>query len=169
MKKHYKFLLMLPLVIVLAGCISQSGPDAKRAVELKNTESSGQIEVVNNDIDLGDIVITGGKVDANFIFKNTGEEPVVIKGGATSCMCTEAVIRKSDGTESARMKMPGHGPAPAIAMLINPGEEVELIATFDPMAHGPNSIGPITRDIMIETTSTETPQVQFNFQGNVVK
>lgn len=169
MKKYYKFLLILPLVIVLSGCLSQSNPEEKRAVELKNTESSGEIEVLNNDIDLGDIVITGGKVDANFTFRNTGEEPVVIKTGATSCMCTTAVIRKSDGTESVRMKMPGHGPAPVFAMLINPGEEVELIATFDPMAHGPDAVGPITRDVLLQTTSKETPQVEFNFQGNVIK
>lgn len=169
MSKYYKLLLIIPIALVLTGCISKSNPDASRAAELKNTESSGQIEVINNDIDLGDIVITGGKVDANFTFKNTGEEPVVVKAGSTSCMCTTAVIRKSDGTESARMKMAGHGPAPVFAMLINPGEEVELIATFDPMAHGPDAIGPITRALVIYTTSTETPQVEFNFQGNVVK
>lgn len=169
MKNRYKLLILLPMLVFLGGCITKSTPDNLKAEELKDTASAGKIEIVQNNIDLGDIVITGGKVDAKFTFKNTGEEPVVVTGGGTSCMCTTAVINKSDGTTSAMLKMPGHGPAPKITMLINPGEEAELVATFDPMAHGPDAVGPIMRDVTILTNAKDTPELKFHFKGDVVR
>jgi hypothetical protein len=50
-----------------------------------------------------------------------------------------------------------------------PGETAELIAVFDPMAHGPDAVGPIKRDVILTTDSTETPEIRFSFLGNVVR
>ncbi len=61
-----------------------------------------------------------------------------------------------------------NGPTPLDIKLL-PGEEAEVVAVFDPMAHGPNAIGPMKRDIIFATDSAETPEVTFSFHGNVIK
>lgn len=49
------------------------------------------------------------------------------------------------------------------------GESVTLTAVFDPNAHGPDATGPVVRHIYIDTNSISRPQLDFVFQGNVVK
>ena len=83
-------------------------------------------------------------------------------------MCTEAVIKGSGNITSPRIKMPGHGPIAQINQVLEPNEKAQLIATFDPLAHGPNGTGPIMRVIIIKTNSVKTPEVKFIFQGNVI-
>ena len=119
--------------------------------------SSG-VEIVGNNFDVGDIPIGGGNIDAEFSFKNIGSETLKLTHGSTSCMCTEAVILKKDGEMSPRIKMPGHGSSGDMSMELAPGEEAVLTATFDPMAHGPNALGPITRDVILKTNSKTDPQ-----------
>jgi len=119
---------------------------------------------------LGDIIITGGKVDTEFPFKNDGTEPVSIVYGETSCMCTTAVVKRLNGEISSRIEMPGHGGTTRrMSMTIDPGEEATLVATFDPIAHGPNALGPINREVVIKTNSKTTPELRFTFFGNVIQ
>lgn len=131
--------------------------------------SNGKLMIVSNNIDLKEIPIFGGKVNADFTVRNDGDEPVAILQGETSCMCTEAVVKGKDGFESGKIVMRGHGSARSINYTIQPGEEAVVTAIFDPMAHGPNATGPVRRDVYIKTNSTETPQLKFSFQGNVTK
>lgn len=64
----------------------------------------------------------------------------------------------------------GQGIGPTrLDIALDPGETVDLIAIFDPMAHGPNAIGPIKRDIILTTDSKETPEIRFSFLANVVR
>lgn len=131
--------------------------------------SNSALAVTNNLVDLGEIPIKGGIVEATFVVKNTGDEAVDIIGAETSCMCTEAEIILADGSSSPKIKMRGHGATSRIAMTINAGEEATVKAYFDPMAHGPNATGPIKRDVIVKTNSTEMPTVTASFQGVVVK
>ena len=136
---------------------------------MKDTQSAGYISIEKNNIDLQEIPIRGGKVNAYFTFKNDGNESIALLQGQTSCMCTEAFVESSDGIKSPRIQMPGHGASIAqINQVLDPGENATLTAIFDPMAHGPTGTGPIMRDIYIKTNSKKTPEVKFSFQGNVV-
>ena len=108
-----------------------------------------------------------GYTDISFTFRNDGTEPIALLDGETSCMCTTAVVKGEIGT-SQRILMRGHGPAARVNQVLDPGEEAELIATYDPNAHGPQGTGPISRDIMLRTNSVRTPTVRFKFFGTVV-
>lgn len=170
--KHFKkifFALPLLFVFVLAGC-SNSNPESSQVKSLKNTQSTSSIIIEQNNIDLGEIPIMGGKVDANFSFTNMGNDPVALFEGETSCMCTEAVVKSADGITSPRIQMPGHGGQQvSVNQVLEPGETATLIATFDPLAHGPNATGAIKRDVFIKTNSKANSVLQFSFQGNVIK
>lgn len=110
--------------------------------------------------DFGEIDITGGKVSTIYPITNTGEEPVEILWGKTTCMCTEGTI----GGKTFGMHEGFTG-----AITIEPGETENLTATFDPMAHGPDATGPITRSLTLGTNSSATKQLEFKLEGNVIK
>ena len=139
-------------------------------IQLKDASMSSAVLAVDSSmVDLGEIPIKGGIVEAKYTLQNNGSEPITITRGETSCMCTEAAIRSSDGTLSKRMKMPGHGaPAGNMNIVIEPNETAELIAYYDPMAHGPNGTGPIKRDVMLQTNSKMSPTLSVSFQGVVI-
>ena len=110
--------------------------------------------------DFGSIDIFGGKVTTLYTLKNTGAEDVTILSGVTSCMCTEGQIddltfgmHESSGT----------------TITIPAGGEKILKAIYDPLAHGPEGVGAIKRDIVLKTNSTETPQIKIVFSANVIK
>ncbi|MDP2683713.1 MAG: DUF1573 domain-containing protein [bacterium] len=168
-------LITVVIVVVLIAGVkyfstnSNSGGDnAKSGSALEVSE--GKLVIENNNIELGDIPITGGKVETRFSFKNEGSEPVTIKKGETSCMCTEAVVEKSDGSKSQRLTMNMGGVSVGkVNMTIEPGETATLVGIFDPMAHGPSGVGSINRDITLETNSKTNPEMRFSFSGNVIR
>lgn len=130
--------------------------------------SSAVLAVDSSLVDLGEIPIKGGIVEAIYTLENNGSESITITRGETSCMCTEAAIRSLDGTLSKRMKMPGHGaPVGNMNIEIKPNETAELIAYYDPMAHGPNGTGPIKRDVILHTNSNVQSTLSVSFQGVV--
>ena len=55
-----------------------------------------------------------------------------------------------------------------VNQVLEPGETAELVATFDPNAHGPAGTGPFMRDILLRTNAAKTPTVIFRFSGTVV-
>lgn len=124
------------------------------------TDVSSAISVIEQPYDFGDIEIFAGKVSTNFTLKNEGTEAVTITKAVTSCMCTEGEI---DGLTFGM-----HG-SEVMAVKIPAGGEEVVSATFDPLAHGPNGVGPITRELMLKTNSTETPEIRLKFSGNVIK
>ncbi len=169
MKIFLRNLLLLPLLVVLAGCAAPDTSESPTSSGVDKTNaSSGVITIAQNNIDLGEIPIEGGDVEATFTFTNNGEEAVTLLSGETSCMCTEAVITSSDGDISPRIKMAGHGAIAKLDQVILPGEQATLVATFDPMAHGPNALGQVKRDVIVQTDSQTTPQLRFSFRGDVI-
>ena len=89
-----------------------------------------------------------------------GTEDVTILSGVTSCMCTEGEI------DNLRF---GMHESSGTTIVIPAGGEKILKATFDPLAHGPEGVGAIKRDVVLKTNSTETPQIKVVFAANVVK
>ncbi len=124
------------------------------------SQVSSAISVVENSYDFGDIDIFGGKVETVYTLKNEGTEDVVITSGYTSCMCTEGIV----GDLTFGM----HGNS-GNEVVIPAGGTETLRAIFDPLAHGPEGIGPIKRELFLETNSTATPEIKVTFSGNVTK
>ena len=125
-----------------------------------NTVSSAKISVVEQPHDFGDIDIFAGKVDTTYTLKNEGTEAVTITKAGTSCMCTEGEI--------AGLTFGMHG-SDVKSVTIPAGGEEKVKAIYDPLAHGPNGTGPVTRMLMLETNSSETPKIELRFSANVVK
>ena len=135
------------LVLFSYGCTSK-GPSKD---ELLTFKDSGRIVPLESlTYDWTDINIEGGKVAHPFKFKNGGEDNLVLKTAQTSCMCTDAVITLADGSKSPAF---GMHESPTWGGVVKPGEEFEVLVTFDPMAHGPDAVGPIMRSIFLDTSS----------------
>lgn len=121
------------------------------------------------EYDFGTIQITGGKVKHSYNLKNDGPDALSISKVWTSCMCTTAQIKISNGKTYGLFGMGGgHGGSTTANIDIVAGEEFELIAEFDPMAHGPDAIGPIQRAIYIKTNTAKEP-LGLSFTANVIK
>ncbi|MBT4937276.1 DUF1573 domain-containing protein [Candidatus Peregrinibacteria bacterium] len=163
--KNFKIFLLSLLVGIFGACSNQSS----NSLSEQPYKSSGSISVEKNNIDLGEIPIFDGKVFAYFQLKNKSSEAVTLLQGQTSCMCTEAIIKGPHGEESPVIQMAGHGSSGRIDQTIQPGESVTVKAIFDPLAHGPNALGEISRDVYISTNSESMPELRLSFLGNVVK
>lgn len=147
------------LGIILVGLMLISS-NASQSTQTTSSISTAKIVVLEEPYNFGDIDIFGGKVSTTYTLKNEGTEDVTITKAATSCMCTEGEI--------AGLTFGMHGSDVASVLIPAGGEEV-VTATFDPLAHGPEGTGPITRELMLETNSSETPDIRLKFSGNVIK
>lgn len=157
-----KLFLLLLLPIVLAGCIKTVDPKVE---EQAKTTVDSPLMIVRSFQDLGTIAMDQGDVSADFIVRNTGQDPVVIKNMETSCMCTSAKLKIGDD-ESDEV---GMSPPNSVYMVLKPGEEATVKAIYDPNFHGPNDTGLKRRSIYLETNSSVNPKVKLDFQVNVVK
>jgi len=124
------------------------------------TSVSSALTVLEEPYAFGDIDIFGGKVSTTYTLKNEGTEDITVTKAATSCMCTEGVI--------AGLTFGMHG-SEVESVVIPAGSEETVTATYDPLAHGPNGTGAITRELMLATNSVVTPEVRMKFSGNVIK
>lgn len=157
MNKYIIAALILGVGLIGLSMFNNSGD---RNVVATNSVSSATLSVVEPPHNFGDIDIFGGKVETTYTLKNEGAEDVTITKAGTSCMCTEGEI--------AGLTFGMHG-SEVESVVIPAGGEEKVRAIFDPLAHGPNGTGPITRMLMLETNSSETPQIELRFSGNVVK
>ncbi len=170
-KKHIPILAIISILIGIGFILYVFTPLGKSSWG-KNTSGGGKISVTTTmPSNLGTIPIGGGKVSTKFSFQNTGNSTLAILNGQTSCMCTVANIQKKWESLSPTITMPmGQGSTSTLLNItLAPGETADLIAIFDPMAHWPNAIGPIKRDVILMTDSKETPEIRFSFLGNVVR
>ena len=53
--------------------------------------------------------------------------------------------------------------------MLKPKEGAEVVTVFDPAAHGPQGIGPISRLVSFETNDPQNPYIEFSFSAVVVK
>lgn len=157
MKKYILGATLLGAILLLIGYSYVGGGSGQAAT----TESSAAVISVTGDrYDFGEIDIFGGKVHTTYTLKNEGPDDVTITNAQTSCMCTTGEI--------AGYTFGMHGSNVKPVTIPAGGEEV-VTATFDPLAHGPNGTGKITRELMLKTNSTESPEVRLMFSGDVIK
>ncbi|MDF1498639.1 MAG: DUF1573 domain-containing protein [Patescibacteria group bacterium] len=138
-----------------------------------NDENEGipKLKISEKSYDFGDISMANGLAKHNFEIKNEGDGILEISNISTSCMCTTVTL-EINGKKSPEFGMSGHGSNPVFwSEKINPGETAILEATFDPLAHGPNATGPITREIMMTSNNNgeEKTISRIIFSGNVIK
>ena len=125
--------------------------------ELENNENSnvslvtgGELfSIDSNSYDWGDIDIEAGDVKKGFHFRNDGDENLIVRGADTSCMCTSAYIELPDGSISPTFGMHGNE---EWTYAVKPGEEFEVEVIYDPLAHGPDGVGPIKRMVNLYTS-----------------
>src|SRR3989338_4335970 len=176
--KKLLILLSLGTAAILSAC-SGDGSDPS----LISVTNSGKLVVLEDiTFDWGDIDIEGGNVEKIFKLKNDGPDDLIIKTANTSCMCTTATIQVGE-VISPSFGMGGHaGPNPMWGFPIESGEEFSVKVIFDPMAHWPEAVGAVQRNITILTSSVSngnyakiTPQAgndattEFVLSGNVLK
>lgn len=160
-------------VVGLAACgAEQAEPPAQRA-SLSNPAPAKQeppptplkAEVATRD--LGTVGISNGLVETEFRVTNTADEPTWLAAAYTSCMCTEVTLEFADGSIEGPFGMPGHELPVRLERALEPGETFMARATFDPMAHGPDGVGPTQRAIALH--SGNGGMLQLDFTINVVK
>jgi len=128
--------------------------------EVAAVANNSVIVVENSSFDFGDMDIFGGKVTSEYILTNTGEHDVTVTSATTSCGCTEGEIEG----ESFGMHF---GMSSEVTIPAN--SSVTVTGTFDPLAHGPDAVGPVTRMLMLQTNSTVTPELEVRLIANVIK
>lgn len=146
------------LLIGYATVYSNQGNESDNLTNV--SASASKLTVLEQPYDFGDIEIFDGKVSTNYTLKNEGTEDVTITKAGTSCMCTEGEI--------AGFTFGMHGSDVKSVIIPAGGEEI-VKATYDPLAHGPNGVGPVTRTLELETNSIETPKIELRFSANVIK
>ncbi|MBI2620734.1 DUF1573 domain-containing protein [candidate division WWE3 bacterium] len=146
-------------LVVVFGLLLLTGSSSPRA------NAGGKLEVLGSTShDWGDIDIYGGKVEKTFTVKNGGDKDLEVSEFKTSCMCTTVqVISKEE-----RSPVFGMHSTSRWKMVIKPGEGADVKVVFDPLFHGPQATGPITRLASFVTSDASNPFVEFALSGVVV-
>ena len=111
--------------------------------------------------DFGTISMKDGKVSKDFTITNNTDTDIKIPRVITSCMCTEALIVREDGTTNGPFGMEGMGYVPPANETISAGKSIIVRAIYDPNAHGPAGIGIIDRFITITDQSGSDLQLEI--------
>ena len=145
-------IIAVGLTVLIVGAVALSGKNGPRSANLK----ASQLEISENSYDFGEVSMAKGKVAKTFTFRNNTPQAVTAKKLYTSCMCTQATLAVDDKTFGP-FGMPAHGFIPGIDVNIEPGAEARVEAVFDPAAHGPAGVGPIAREVTVETSDGKLP------------
>lgn len=161
--------IIIATVVILVGAVLILGNSSTSSPKAALEKLPGaKVEVTEVNFDFKDIPYSGGNVTHEFKIKNTGDKELKIANMATSCMCTEVYLKTESG-ESPRFGMQGHSPASDWTGVLAPGQEGQVVAVFDPTAHGPSGVGPMSRILSLETNDPDHPYMEFTFSGNVIK
>ena len=124
------------------------------------------LEITPESIDAGEVSMAKGKVEKVFQVRNSGQSELIITGMESSCMCTSALLR-NDGKESPVFGM--HDNPTGWSTIIRPGGEAELVVIYDPNAHGPDAVGPVTRTVTVNSNDVIDSAKKIRFEALVVK
>ncbi len=149
--------------VILLSLMIFWGSSVQKGEATSNDDKGSQLQASESSYDFGSISMAQGKVTKVFSFKNNTSEAIKAKKLYTSCMCTKATLIKTDQTLGP-FGMPAHGFIPEINVNIEPGEEAKIETVFDPAAHGPAGVGPIAREVILETSDGK---LIFKFNAQV--
>lgn len=102
-----------------------------------------KVEIEAEQFDFGRME-RGQKGERNYVFRNVGEGPLILKAGSPPCKCTVPIVEKS---------------------ILQPGESTNVVVgwTTD------QSAGPFRKTIPIHTNDRRRLLVQLELQGNIVQ
>jgi len=120
------------------------------------------------ELDLGEIPITGGVVTANFTVRNAGQSDLTITSLQTTCGCTTAVLKTAQGTSPVFGANLAENPMDWSAVLA-PGEEALLVVRFDPAFHGTEATGRVKRGISVISNDPMSSRVNVAIIAELVK
>ena len=158
--------ILIFTALIIVGSILFSNNSPSKASLQKTAGAS--MQTFETSFDFKDIKYSGGNVDHPFRIKNSGTSDLTIGNMSTSCMCTQVFFQKGS-IVGPRFGMTGHASEGAWKGVLKPGEEASIVAVFDPTAHGPSGVGPMSRLVSFETNDPDHPYVELSFKGTVVK
>lgn len=129
--------------------------------------ASGEAKVIAKSVnyDWGKIGINDGKAEAVFDIENGGTSDLKLFNVTTSCACTTAQLL----TEKGGSPLFGMHTKSDIVTAVSPGKTAKLKVVFDPLFHGPNGLGSITREITVATNDATNPKLVFSLSADVIK
>lgn len=156
------FVIFSIMIILLLGIVLSNNSQPQTL----KTNSSARLEVTGDTMhNWGKIDIKGGDVEKVFQIRNSGEDDLVITNFRTSCMCTEVQVN----IEGKNGPIFGMHTRSGWRGVIKPGGTADLRVTFDPLFHGPQGVGPVTRMISFNTNDPMYNAVELRVAGNVVR
>jgi len=160
-----QFFVLASIILVVGGLIWLGSTKEEGTANA----SSGSLSVSETSWNLGMISMKDGLNEKKIELKNETDSPVTVTEMQTSCMCTTATVINENGRKGPTKGMVGHGGTPRMSQVIAPGETAQLAVVYDPNAHGPDAVGPITRNVTIRTDSADQPKIDLRFSGIVTK
>ena len=153
---------IIAVILLIGGAflLSSSGTGGTPTAE----GAPSKLVATESSYDFGTVSMAKGKVTKQFMVKNSTSNPITVQKVYTSCMCTTATL-VVDGNRVGPFGMPGHGIVPTISQAIASGAAAVIEATFYPAAHGPAGVGPIIRNIYVETI--DGGKLSFEFKAQV--
>ena len=160
-----KFIISIILVsvLILVGGITLASK-APGAITLTKTEGV-QLVLPELSHDWGDVSKSKGLVSYRFKLQNTGSNELIVANLKTSCMCTQAQLK----TKRGESPFFGMHEVSSWKGTILPAETAEIIATYDPNAHGPTDLGRRERIITFDTNDPKRPTVELKVAANVIQ
>jgi len=159
-------------IIVLAVLLAWGYPtDTGNSASIGGT-TSGSHPALNNGeagtlvaeevlYDFGTISMKDGNVEKDFTITNSTASDIKLKIIVTSCMCTQALLVRADGSTKGPFGMAGMGYVPPANEIIKAGESRIIRAVYDPNAHGPAGVGMIDRFINLTDESGNEIQLEI--------
>jgi len=137
------------LVLLMTWGYGQSDNQNASVLDGSSTLNSGGAEalLVASEVfyDFGTISMKDGNVEKDFTITNPTVSDIKLKTVVTSCMCTEALLVRADGSTKGPFGMAGMGYVPPANEIIKAGESRIIRIAYDPNAHGPAGVGMIDR------------------------
>lgn len=113
----------------------------------------------------GEIEINDGNVEKVFEITNAGNDSLILSNVETSCMCTTAQLSYAE--ESSPIF--GMHTKSGYTLEVPSGKTAQLKIVFDPAFHGPSGVGPINRQVKVDTNDPSNPQLNFMLTAMVRK
>lgn len=161
--KKFTIIIVLATLLILGGGVYFALNVGGKAVVEEN--SKAEVSVENTSHDWGEIGINNGNAEAEFEIKNSGNGDLKLFNVATSCACTTAQLFY----EEEASPVYGMHTSSSYVMNIPPEKSARLKVIFDPAFHGPSGVGPITRQINIQTNDSDNEEISFMLSANVTK
>lgn len=161
--KNFIIGIVIFTVAVLGGGVVLA---AKMATGARvETNSSAQAKIEEATFDWGKVGIAAGNVEKDFTIENTGSVALKLFNVKTSCDCTTARI--SQGTVISPVF--GMHTNSNFVTEVPPGQKAILKVIFDPAYHGPEGVGPVTRQITVQTNDPSRNMLTFLLTALVTK